>query len=143
LYGHSLEAKDVTTENHVFTNTKPMFGLENITHWQFAKVISLCIIGYYLIILFYLALKKIHNEEKVSFESEALQSKGTIQTKAIKAADFPSSPTSYIEQDENDLKVSMDKEPDHSGYEMDALQSTEMQDKEAFLNNIEYELQQH
>jgi len=120
-----------------------MFGLEDITHWQFVKVISLCLIGYYLIILFYMALKKVNTTEKTSFESEALQSRGTIQTKAIKAADFPSRQTSYIEQDENDLKVSMDEEPDHSGYEMDALQNTEMEDKESFLNNIEYELRQH
>jgi len=126
-----------------------MLGLENISHWQFIKAITLCLAGYYLIVLMYLALKKAHSSLTTSFEAEALQANKTRSTiaeepttKSIKASDYPSAATSYVEQDENELRVTMNQEPDYSGYALDAIQNTQMADKDAFLNNIEYELQQ-
>jgi Tfp pilus assembly protein PilO len=119
-----------------------MFGLENISHWQFVVTMLLCLLNYYLILLMYLALKKINGKEASSFEHEALQEDTPIQAKAIRATDFPSAAIRHAEADESILKVSMDQEPDYSGYVMEALQDTLMEDKETFLNNIEYELQQ-
>lgn len=117
-----------------------MFGLENISHWQFATTLLLGLVGYYLIVLLYLALKNMHPKAP-SFESEARQNRGEIKPQAIQATDFPSTPINYMEADEGELKVRMNREPDYSGYVLDALEHTLVEDKEAFLNNIEYELQ--
>jgi hypothetical protein len=126
-------------QNPCFTKTKTMFGLENITDRQFAIAILLCLLGYYLILLMYLALKKINPPRTASFES--IQPDGEIKPQTIKAGDFPTTAASTIEADTNALKVIMPKEPDYSGYALDTLQNTLTQDKETFLNNIEYELQ--
>jgi hypothetical protein len=87
----------------------------------------------------YLALKKINPPRTASFES--IQPDGEIKPQTIKAGDFPTTAASTIEADENALKVIMTKEPDYSGYALDTLQNTLTEDKETFLNNIEYELQ--
>ncbi|WP_430811060.1 MULTISPECIES: hypothetical protein [unclassified Carboxylicivirga] len=125
-----------------------MFGLETISHWQFIKAIALCLAGYYIILLLYLTLKKVNESQTSSFEAEALQANKAgfdrteePSTKSIRASDYPSVATSYVEQDEQDLRVTMNQEPDYSGYALDAIQNTQMADKDAFLNNIEYELQ--
>lgn len=122
------------------TNTKPMFGLENITHWQFAKGILLCLAGYYIVILLYLALKKGYKPKDRSFEAEAHQAHHKSQPKVIKASDYPSAPIHYELRDEYSIQVTMNQEPDFSGYVLEALQSTQLEDKKAFFNNIEYEL---
>ena len=62
-----------------------MFGLEDITHWQFAKGILLCLTGYYLVIMLYLALKKGNQPQETSFEAEAHQAHHVVSPKAIKA----------------------------------------------------------
>jgi Tfp pilus assembly protein PilO len=119
-----------------------MFGLEDITHWQFTKGILLCLAGYYLVIMLYLALKKGNQPQENSFEAEAHQVHHTIAPRAIKASDYPSAPAHYELRDEDSVQVTMNQEPDFSGYVLEALQDTQLEDKEAFLSNIEYELQQ-
>ncbi|WP_430817205.1 hypothetical protein [Carboxylicivirga sp. RSCT41] len=119
-----------------------MFGLEDITHWQFAKGILLCLAGYYLVIVLYLILKKGDKPKENSFEAEAHQMNHVVPPKAIKASDYPSAPAHYELRDEDSIQVTMNQEPDFSGYVLDSLQGTELEDKEAFLSNIEYELQQ-
>lgn len=119
-----------------------MFGLETITHWQFAKAIALCLIGYYVIVLLYLALKKASRKSAVSFELEVLKAKDNIQTKEVKAIDFPNEVICHEQSSSSELHTSLDDSPDYSGYEIDALQNTQMGDKETFLNSIEYQLQE-
>lgn len=119
-----------------------MFELEDITHWQFAKGILLCLAGYYLVIVLYLILKKGDKEKENSFEAEAHQVHHTAQPRAIKASDYPSAPAHYELRDEESVQVTMNQEPDFSGYVLDVLQGSQLEDKEAFLSNIEYELQQ-
>jgi hypothetical protein len=119
-----------------------MFGLDTISHWQFVQAILLCLAGYYLILLFYLLLKRVSQAQPTSFEMESLQTNKEPTPKVIQATDFPTEASRYVEQDANDLRVSMDREPDYSGYALEALQNILMDDKQTFLNNIEYELQQ-
>ncbi|WP_439185414.1 hypothetical protein [Carboxylicivirga taeanensis] len=119
-----------------------MFGLDDISHWQFAKGILLCLAGYYLVIVLYLALKKGKQSQETSFEAEAHQAHHVVPHKAIKASDYPSAPAHYELRDEDSIQVMMNQEPDFSGYVLEALQSTQLEDKDAFLSNIEYELQQ-
>ncbi|MBS2210705.1 hypothetical protein KEM09_04790 [Carboxylicivirga mesophila] len=125
-----------------FTNAQPMFGLEDITHWQFAKGILLCLTGYYLVIVLYLALKKGNQPQETSFEAEAHQVHHMAQPRAIRASDYPSAPAHYELRDEDSLQVIMNEEPDFSGYVLDVLQGSQLEDKDTFLSNIEYELQQ-
>ncbi|WP_430815900.1 hypothetical protein [Carboxylicivirga sp. RSCT41] len=119
-----------------------MFGLEDISHWQFARGLLVCLAGYYIIILMYLALKKAAKPEETSFEAEALQHMEKAPVQTVRASDFPDNRINQATADDKALRVATNHEPDYSGYVMETLQGRPMEEKEAFLNNIEYQLQE-
>ncbi|MBK3518252.1 hypothetical protein [Carboxylicivirga marina] len=119
-----------------------MFGLETISHWHFIKALALCLIGYYVIVILYLKLRHIQTTDKMSFEQQATSLTNKEPVHKVRASDYPSEEINLSEQDTEGLRACMDEEPDYSGYALEHMTNKKLPNKEAFLNSIEYEIQQ-
>ncbi len=98
-----------------------MFGLNEITYWQFSKGILFCLLVYYLILIAYLAIKSKVKVEKTDFELEALNLNQEIKAEYIPSSQYAVKRIVSTDNAEENSIVRPDEDIDSSGLPLDTF----------------------
>nr|WP_321411547.1 hypothetical protein [uncultured Carboxylicivirga sp.] len=119
-----------------------MFGLENITYWQFAKTILFLVGFYYLSILLYLFIRSRTRSKPGYFEQEEITGEGH-EPCLINSEELLKESLNLKTTIKQSLEVRPSVQPDASGYALENLDNPDQKEREAFIKDLNHLTQQH